>query len=194
MQPTILERLSRLRLYKRVASIIYRCTDKNHKQYHNYGGRGIRVHQPWIENLWTFVDYLCTLPGWDNPNLWLDRADNEGHYEPGNLRFVTPQTSGRNTRQSKYVFASPEVPPPMESHNMRLHEQKKAARKLREQAESIDFEALRGKRAQIEVALAAGVSQSTLSKLECYGPDAVSIPALLKLLEFYGVEPCCHSA
>lgn len=48
------------------------------------------------------MEYLYTLSGSNDAYLVLDRADNDGHYEPGNLRFVTPSQSLLN-RQRKGI-------------------------------------------------------------------------------------------
>lgn len=72
---------------------LYKCTDVNGVQYHRYGDRGICVQFPTQK---AFAEYLRTLPGWDEADLWLDRTDNAGHYAPGNLRYVTPSESTCN--------------------------------------------------------------------------------------------------
>jgi hypothetical protein len=86
------------RLSHVVSNAIARCTDPQHKLWHYYGGRGIRVYQPWLQDPSAFLRYLTTLPCWCNPTLVIDRIDNDGHYEPGNLRFVTRSVSQRNKR------------------------------------------------------------------------------------------------
>jgi hypothetical protein len=83
----------------RVNLAIRRCTDPDNPQYKHYGGRGIKVHQPWIDDPPAFAVYLMTLPGWDDPKLVVDRANNDGDYEPGNLRFVTRRMSNINRRR-----------------------------------------------------------------------------------------------
>lgn len=80
---------------------ISRCEKNNHKRYKDYGERGIKVYEPWLNDLVTFVEYLATLEGNDNPELLLDRIDNDGDYAPGNLRFVTRSDSQRNRRTAR---------------------------------------------------------------------------------------------
>ena len=82
-----------------VTDAIRRCIDVDDRCYHNWGGRGIKVHQQWLDNPKLFIDYLMTLVGWDNPELILDRINNDGNYEPGNLRWATYLESGRNQRR-----------------------------------------------------------------------------------------------
>lgn len=87
------------RLRMAAKNAIIRCTNPNHAQWKCYGGRGIKVHPPWVEDRRLFVEYLMTLEGWDDESLWLDRTNNEGHYEPGNLRWVTSSVSRINSRR-----------------------------------------------------------------------------------------------
>ena len=84
---------NRLRL--RAFNAMSRCNDSTHPRYEDWGGRGIKVVFVSIEQ---FVEHLLTLPGHDDPKLFLDRKDNDGNYEAGNLRFVTPSVSKINQR------------------------------------------------------------------------------------------------
>lgn len=78
---------------------IRRCTDEDHAQYYDWGGRGIHVYPDWLKDRTAFIAYLITLSGYDDLRLWLDRIDSNGHYEPGNLRFVVPAVSQCNRRR-----------------------------------------------------------------------------------------------
>lgn len=86
------------RLYHQARGAIRRCNDSSSQQYHNYGGRGITVYLNWLKDIKIFIEYLATLPEYDSPLLVLDRIDNDGNYEPGNLRFTTWSKSGYNRR------------------------------------------------------------------------------------------------
>ncbi len=85
----VLERLRQV-----VGDAIRRCDDKGHR---NYGERGIEVKFVSADE---FIEYLATLPGHDNLSLVIDRIDNDGHYEAGNLRFATRLISTHNRRIS----------------------------------------------------------------------------------------------
>ncbi len=87
------------RLYIVVCNAITRCVNPDHHSWKYYGGRGIQVCQEWLDDRSRFVKYLASLSGHDNPRLVLDREDNDGNYEPGNLRFVTKTVSARNRRE-----------------------------------------------------------------------------------------------
>jgi hypothetical protein len=81
---------------------IYRCTDHENRKYQDYGGRGIEVR---FLDVNEFVRHLLTLPGHDNPLLVLDRIDNNGHYEVGNLRYTTYSESSCNSRPKRSRYA-----------------------------------------------------------------------------------------
>lgn len=93
------DRTHRERLLTRISAIVTRCTNPESSVYPDYGGRGIGVHQPWVENRVEFLRYLVGLDGWDRPELQLDRTDNSRSYEPGNLRFVTRSVNMSNKRR-----------------------------------------------------------------------------------------------
>lgn len=78
--------------------MIARCNDRNHASYPYYGGRGIIVYRPWIENFHHFLSDVGRKPF---DNYVLDRRDNEAGYLPGNVRWVDRSTSSQNTRIAK---------------------------------------------------------------------------------------------
>lgn len=88
---------TRRRLLGRIAACFTRCspTKNKCKAWEHYGGRGIRVEFP---DRKSFLEYLVTLPGYDDPSLELDRIDCDGNYAPGNLRFVSRSENLLNKR------------------------------------------------------------------------------------------------
>lgn len=72
-----------------------RCLNPNHAAYENYGGRGITVCQQWVESFETFLADVGCKP---DPDLTLDRIDNDGNYEPGNIRWATRSQQNSNQR------------------------------------------------------------------------------------------------
>lgn len=87
----------RVRLLNRISACLIRCHGP--KKNKHYGGRGIRVYYPWRSDRKAFLAYLITLPGWDRPELEMDRLDTDGHYEPGNIKFSTRSENMANQRQ-----------------------------------------------------------------------------------------------
>ena len=77
--------------------IIARCYNKKHPSFRNYGARGICVHLSLVPPI-SFCSFIMTLPGWDNLSLSLDRINNDGNYEQGNLRMATPSMQTANRR------------------------------------------------------------------------------------------------
>jgi hypothetical protein len=90
-----------IRLIHQVRAAMQRCINPKNKKWPDYGGRGIRVHQDWLDDQTKFVAYLMTVDGWNDRSLVLDRANNDGNYEPGNLRFVTHSESMYNRRKPR---------------------------------------------------------------------------------------------
>jgi hypothetical protein len=89
------------RLADRYYAIQQRCSNPNCPVYQNYGGRGI---QNYFTSPEEFVSYVIEhLPHPDYFGLHIDRADNNGHYEPGNLRLVIPSQNAANTRRNVLV-------------------------------------------------------------------------------------------
>ena len=84
----------RKRMRSAARNAISRCTNKENRMYRYYGERGIKVE---FSDWKTFVSYLLTLPGHDNIDLVLDRINNDGNYEVGNLRFVNWIESHKNS-------------------------------------------------------------------------------------------------
>ena len=86
-------------LLNRLSAIIHRCRNPKDIHYADYGGRGITVAQEWVDDRGAFLRYIKTLDGWDNLDLEIDRINNDGGYEKGNIRFVTRGENLRNTRK-----------------------------------------------------------------------------------------------
>jgi hypothetical protein len=77
------------------SAMLTRCYNPNHPAFQNYGGRGITVYSRWRESFPEFFSYIGKRP---KSGLVLDRIDNDGNYEPGNVRWTTRSISNFNRR------------------------------------------------------------------------------------------------
>jgi hypothetical protein len=70
-----------------------RCTKPNHPNWKYYGGRGIKF------KFSTFEEFIAAVVLKPSPELTLDRINNDGHYERGNLRWATRKEQAQNRRR-----------------------------------------------------------------------------------------------
>lgn len=87
--------------YCSLRNAIHRCHSPNNKQYMDYGGRGIRVCSEWRANN-GFEQFLKHIGEKPSSDLTLDRINNDGHYEPNNVRWAkrSVQQFNRRTRNT----------------------------------------------------------------------------------------------
>lgn len=80
-----------------------RCLNPLCPSYQYYGERGIKICERWL----SFDNFLADMgerpedpPGWtSSKHYWsLDRIGNDGHYEPGNVRWATKYDQVHNRR------------------------------------------------------------------------------------------------
>lgn len=86
-------------LYRLWAGVKRRCTDPKAQNYPWYGGRGITMHDPWLTDAEAFITYVEEHLGPRPPGKSIDRIDNDGNYEPGNLRWATMSEQRLNARK-----------------------------------------------------------------------------------------------
>jgi hypothetical protein len=82
--------------YKTWVAMKSRCLNRNNKGYRYYGGRGISFCDKW-KDYRSFLKDVGPKP----EGKTLDRIDPDGQYEPGNVRWVTPEENHQNRRNSE---------------------------------------------------------------------------------------------
>lgn len=85
----------------------YRCTHKNHKQFPDYGGRGIKVCNEWLYDYKSFE--LWARKNGYKKGMTIDRENNDGNYEPSNCRWVTQKVNNQNRRNTVRIKYKGEI-------------------------------------------------------------------------------------
>lgn len=83
-------------------SMIQRCYWAKHVEYTNYGGRGIKVCERWLEKPGGFKNFLGDM-GPRPEGYTLDRINTNGDYTPENCRWATYKTQNRNRRNNATI-------------------------------------------------------------------------------------------
>lgn len=88
-----------------------RCYRQSDQAYDRYGGRGITMYEPWINDFKSFRQWIIENLGQKSSGESIDRIENDGNYEPGNLKWSSAQEQSCHTRKrnnktpcsSKYI-------------------------------------------------------------------------------------------
>lgn len=122
--------------YSSWKAMVQRCTNPNSASYSDYGGRGIKIHERWRSSFKEFLEHIGPRPG---PGWSIDRIDNSGNYEPGNVRWATRSEQQQNRRPAPIPPGAMEMMAKLRSENVSWRE---IARKLND----AQVPALRGSR------------------------------------------------
>jgi hypothetical protein len=76
-----------------------RCKNPKHPEYHNYGGRGIKVCDRWkqVGGFQNFINDMGKRP----EGMSIDRIDNDRGYSPENCRWTTSVVQSQNKRMDR---------------------------------------------------------------------------------------------
>ncbi len=86
--------------YRAWSHIKSRCYNKNVYNYCDYGGRGIKVCDRWLES---FENFLADMGMKPDKRYSIDRIDNNGNYEPSNCRWASPKQQANNKKNNNYI-------------------------------------------------------------------------------------------
>lgn len=87
------------REYNIWAGMVSRCHTLTHKQYPEYGGRGITVCESWRKSFVAFFADMGECP----VGMGIDRIQNELGYFRSNCRWATCKQQSRNTRRNRLL-------------------------------------------------------------------------------------------
>jgi len=88
--------LSKTPIYYVWNMMMQRCYLPTNHAYHNYGGRGIKVYEGWHK----FEGFFRDMGNPPFPRASLDRVNNDGDYEPGNIRWASKAEQAHNKRNN----------------------------------------------------------------------------------------------
>jgi hypothetical protein len=83
-----------------------RCSNPNFIEFHVYGGRGVSVCERWKKSFTAFFEDVGPAP---SPEHSIDRIDNDGNYEPGNVRWATKHEQIWNQAKTTKVLFNGEI-------------------------------------------------------------------------------------
>lgn len=78
--------------------MIDRCINPINKRFKDYGARGVSVCAQWRTS---FLSFLSHVGQKSSPEMSIDRINNDGNYEPGNVKWSPPITQAANRRTNR---------------------------------------------------------------------------------------------
>lgn len=89
-------------------SMIHRCTSPKSIAFHDYGARGISVSPQWL-GVAGYHKFLQDIGHRPSEKHTLERINNSGNYEPGNVVWSNRNQQARNRRSNRMVTIGTET-------------------------------------------------------------------------------------
>lgn len=98
--------LSSSKIYSIYHNMKYRCYNKNHPEFHNYGGKGIKVDDQWLGNNGFNNFYDWSMQNGYKEGLSIDRINSERNYSPDNCRWIPLSENVSYSNRKQHRFAN----------------------------------------------------------------------------------------
>jgi len=85
--------------YNAWSAMLKRCRKPNTRSYDDYGARGIKVCERWLD----FKNFMADMGQKLTAQHSLDREDNDGDYSPDNCRWATAKEQANNRRTCRLL-------------------------------------------------------------------------------------------
>lgn len=103
--------MSGTKIYNVWRGVKSRCISTSHPQYKDYGGRGIKICEEWLDEENGFINFYnwAIEAGYkQDAGLSIDRIEVDGDYEPDNCRWTIQKIQTWNRRNTIYI--TPKIP------------------------------------------------------------------------------------
>jgi len=88
--------MSQTKVHQAWRAIKDRCYNLNNSRYDTYGGRGILMRDCWVHSFEQFYAYIGDPPRGRVTRWSIERLDNNGNYDKGNIVWSSPFDQARN--------------------------------------------------------------------------------------------------
>lgn len=85
-----------------------RCYSVKSPRFKNYGKRGIKICNEWLDNFELFYSWAISNKTYVH-GLQIDRIDNDGDYHPSNCQFLSNRSNCRKQKQHKLSMETAEL-------------------------------------------------------------------------------------